>query len=362
MKALILLPYPRNRVPGQRYRIEQWLPHLAEMGVESDVVELLSDGDLDRLHAPRSLVRKSLAVLRSVARTLPTLRQSRRRWDVVFVYRTLLPAGPALLERLLAATGLPIVYDFDDAIWVTKTTEANRALSWLKWSGKTASLCTLASHVVVGTELLAEFARRHNRNVTVIPPTVDVDSYRPRRHSAGPGPIVLGWSGSPTTVEYLAVIAGALRRVAAEMPIEVRLMGADFPLPGVRKTFRPWRIEDEVEELRSYDVGLMPLADDPWTRGKGAMKALLYMAVGVPVVASPVGVTPSVVEHGRNGLLAATEDEWVTHLLALARDAHKRSAMGAEGRAAVERWYSPRVQAPRLMEVLRSAAESGRGR
>ena len=362
MKALVLLPYPRQRVPGQRYRLEQWLPHLAELGVETRVVELLSDAELDLLHAPRSLVGKSLAVFRSAARVAPLLRDARRRWDVAIVHRTLLPVGPALLERLLARTGLPVVYDFDDAIWVTKTTEANRGLSWLKWSGKTASLCSLARHVVVGTDLLAEFVRRYNPHVTVIPPTVDVDRYLPRRHAVGTGPVVLGWSGSPTTVEYLGVIAGALRRVAEEVPIEVRLMGAEFPLPGVPSSYRPWRADVEIEELRSYDVGLMPLVDDPWTRGKGAMKALLYMAVGVPVVASPVGVTPRVVEHGRNGLLAATEDEWVTHLLALAGDAPKRNAMGAEGRATVERWYSPRVQAPRLAEVLRSVAEESRGR
>jgi glycosyltransferase involved in cell wall biosynthesis len=213
----------------------------------------------------------------------------------------------------------------------------------------------------VGTELLADFARQHNGNVTVIPPTVDVERYRPRTHLATARPLVLGWSGSPTTVEYLAVVAGALRRVAAATPIEVRLMGADFPLPGVPTRHTPWSADVEIGELRSYDVGLMPLTDDPWTRGKGAMKALLYMAVGVPVVASPVGVTPRVVEHGRNGFLAATEDEWVAHILALAGDAARRSAMGLEGRAAVERWYSPRVQAPRLAEVLRSAVQEGGG-
>jgi glycosyltransferase involved in cell wall biosynthesis len=215
---------------------------------------------------------------------------------------------------------------------------------------------------VVSTDLLAEFARRYNPHVTVIPPTVEVDRYVPRRHAGGTGPVVLGWSGSPTTVEYLGVISGALRRVAEKTPIEVRLMGADFPLPGVPSSYRVWSADIEIEELQSYDVGLMPLADDPWTRGKGAMKALLYMAVGVPVVASPVGVTPRVVEHGRNGLLAASEDEWVTHLLALAADTPRRKALGMQGRATVERWYSPRVQAPRLAQVLRSVAEESHGR
>ena len=357
MRVLVLLAYPRGRAPGQRYRPEQWAPGLDKLGFKTDVVEVLSNAELNRLHGRGSFVGKAFALLRGARRILPLVRDAHRRWDVVILHRTLLPGGPPVLERALARSGVPIVYDFDDAIWVTKTTEANRALAWLKWSGKTATLCALARHVVVGTDLLAEYARRFNSRVTVIPPTVDVDRYKTRTHSARSGPVVLGWSGSPTTVEYLAVVSNALRRVAAKVPVRVRLMGADFPLPGLDVTYRLWRPDIEADELQLYDVGLMPLVDDVWTRGKGAMKALLYMAVGVPVVASPVGVTPKVVQHGVNGLLAATEDEWVEHLLALAGDPQLRSKLGAAGRATIEQWYSPAVQVPRLAEVLRSVID-----
>jgi glycosyltransferase involved in cell wall biosynthesis len=355
VRALVLLAYPRGRTPGQRYRLEQWAPRLEPLGFETDVVEVLSKADLRRLHGRGSFVGKALTLLGGARRILPVVRQAHQRWDVVVLHRTLLPAGPPVLERTLARSGVPIVYDFDDAIWVTKTTDANRALAWLKWSGKTARLCALARRVTVGTDLLAEYALRFNTNVTVIPPTVDLEHYTPHAHSPMGGPLVVGWSGSPTTVEYLAVVASALRRVAAQVPVQIRLMGADFPLPGLNVTYRLWRPDVEADELQRYDVGLMPLVDDDWTRGKGAMKALLYMAVGVPVVASPVGVTPNVVRHGCNGLLAATEDDWVEHLLLLARDPQLRTKMGAQGRAMVERWYAPAVQARRFAEVLRSA-------
>ncbi len=354
MRVLVLLAYPQGRAPGQRYRFEQWAPGLEALGFQTTVVEVLSEAELNRIHRPGSFALKALALLRGAARITPLIRGARGRWDVAVVHRTLLPAGPPILEAALARTGIPVVYDFDDAIWVTKTTEANRALAWLKWSSKTARLCSLARHVIVGTELLAEYARRFNSRVSVIPPTVDVAHYRLHEHSAQ-GPVVLGWSGSPTTVEYLAVVANALRRVAAQVPVRVHLMGANFALTGLDVTYRLWRPDVEADELQSYDIGLMPLVDDDWTRGKGAMKALLYMASGVPVVASPVGITAKVVQHGVNGLLAASEGEWVEHLLALCRDAPLRRRLGAAGRSSVEQWYSPAVQVPRLAEVLRSA-------
>lgn len=353
LQALVLLPYPLGRVPGQRYRIEQWLRRFEPLGVQVETVALLTDGELDVLHMAGRWLSKSLAMLRSARRAERTIRGCRANRSVVFVHRTLLLGGPPVLERRLARTGAPIVYDFDDALWVTKTTEANRVVARLKWSGKTQTLCRLARRVVVGTELLAQQVRPWNQQVTVIPPTVETASF-PRHQHDERRPVVIGWSGSPTTVEYLSVVAEPLRRLAAHIDVEVRLMGADFPIPGVRTRFRPWRAEHEAAEIGGYDIGLMPLVDDPWTRGKGAMKALLYMAAGVPVVASPVGATPNVVEHGRQGLLATSEDDWVRHLSTLAADPGLRSSLGAAGRVEVERWYSPEVQAPRLAAVLRA--------
>jgi len=133
-------------------------------------------------------------------------------------------------------------------------------------------------------------------------------------------------------------------------------MGAEFALPGIDLTVSPWSAERELEELRSYDVGLMPLADDPWTRGKGAMKALLYMSVEVPVVASPVGVTTDIIQHDVNGLLCRTEDDWVEALRRLATDPELRMRLGRAGRQTVEKQFSPAAQVPRVVGVLQRAA------
>jgi len=353
VKVLVLLPYPRGRVPGQRYRFEQWRPHLEAAGVQCDVRELLTAAEQDVLHSARPFPAKVAALAGSVARAVRSVTAS-RGCDAVWLYRTLLLAGPGLIEAALAQTGPPIVYDFDDAIWLTKTVEANRAISFLKFSGKTAALCRRAKAVVVGTAHLAEYARRFNPDVSIVPSTVDADVYTPAAPRTG-GPLILGYSGSPTTIEYLDSIAPALRRVAQTADIELHVMGAEFRLPGVKVVATPWSAERELGELRSYDIGLMPLVDDPWTQGKGGMKALLYMSVGVPVVASPVGATTDILTDGREGILCRTEDDWVAALQQLVEDSTLRRRLGQAGRETVVTRYSPRVQVPRVVEILERA-------
>jgi glycosyltransferase involved in cell wall biosynthesis len=354
MRILFVLAYALDRTPGQRYRVEQWIPHLRARGIECDVRPLLERREVDLMHSRASSLRKAFVLLRSL---LPAARaiSASRGYDAVWISRGMLLAGPAVLERILARVGPPMIFDFDDAIWIARTMDANRLWAPLKFAGRTATLCRKAAVVIAGNENLATYARAHNENVWVIPSTVDTDRYQPRSHEAPHnGPLIVGWSGSPTTVWHLELIRGALRRVAERLPIEVRVMGAEWDADTLPIVMRRWSPETEIEELRSFDIGVMPLFDDPFVRGKGAMKALLYMGVGVPTIASPVGITPKIIQDGCNGLLAATEDEWVEKLLALAESVELRQRLGRAGRATVEREYSAKVQVPRLVEALES--------
>jgi glycosyltransferase involved in cell wall biosynthesis len=314
---------------------------------------LLQPGEVDGLYSDAAPARKLAILGRTIVRALHAVIRS-RRYDAVWVFRGLLLGGPAVIEWLLARTGPPIIYDFDDAIWITQTMDVNRAWAPLKFPSRTAAVCRMAAAVVVGNEHLADYARRYNHKVSIVPSTVDTDRYRPRLHEAKRGPIVVGWSGSPTTAVHLALVRTALQRLAAQWPVEVRIMGAEWEAPGVPVVLTRWSPESELEELRSFDIGIMPLFDDAWTRGKGAMKAILYMAVGVPVVASPVGITSKIIQDDVNGLLAVSEDEWVEKLLSLARDIELRRRLGSAGRATVEREYSARTQVPRVLEVIES--------
>jgi glycosyltransferase involved in cell wall biosynthesis len=354
MRVLFALAYALDRTPGQRYRVEQWIPHLRARGIKCDVLPLLERPEVDLLHSRASSARKASVLLKSLFRAARAIPAS-RRYDAVWISRGMLVAGPAVMERILARVGPPVVFDFDDAIWIPRTMEANRFWAPLKFAGRTATLCRKAAAVIAGNDNLADYARSYNENVWVIPSTVDTDRYQPRSHDAHDGPLIVGWSGSPTTVWHLELIRGALRRLAERLPIEIRVIGAEWEADTLPVVMRRWSPETEIQDLRSFDIGVMPLYDDPFVRGKGAMKALLYMGVGVPAVASPVGITPRIIQDGCNGFLAATEDEWVEKLLALAGSVELRQRLGSAGRATVEREYSAKVQVPRVVEALESA-------
>ena len=171
---------------------------------------------------------------------------------------------------------------------------------------------------------------------------------------------MIGWTGSATTVEHLRPLLPALARLKRQLDFELRVIGGAVHAEGLDVRNVPWNAATEVEDLRAIDVGLMPLPDDEWSRGKCGMKALQYMALGIAPVVSPVGANATIVRDGANGLHAATDDDWIAALGRLGRDPALRARLGAAARGTVEETYSARVQAPRMAHVLRGAAESRR--
>jgi glycosyltransferase involved in cell wall biosynthesis len=288
------------------------------------------------------------------------VRRVRAAWrssefDVVYLHREAALVGPAWLERLSRWRNPRLVYDFDDAIWLRYVSPRNRYLSYLKVPGKTKAICRMASAVTVGNETLAAFARSYNPAVTVVPSTVSLRDYRPRPHSPARGVQVIGWTGSHSSAQYLSLVDGALRALARRRRFRFVAIGIDdYRLEGVDVECRPWREETEVEDLWSLDVGVMPLADDPWTSGKCAMKAIQYMGAGIPAVVSPVGANRDVVPDGVCGFHATSEAEWVRALERLLDSSELRTRMGTEGRRRVEQHYSAEIQAPRVGTLLRS--------
>ena len=358
LRVLALVPYPTGRVPGQRYRIEQWAPHLRALGVDVTLASGLSPAAYERLQRPGGLAAKAAGLLAAHARRRRQLRDP-AGFDLAYVYREAVPGRSDWCERRLA-TRLPFVLDFDDAIYLPAVSPANAAFAWLKDPGKTERLCRLARRVMVGNDTLAAWAAPRSAAVAVVPSTIDTDVYVPApRSAAGDGGLpVIGWTGSATTVPYLEALGPALERVRRQRPFELRVIGGEPRLPpALAARAVPWRAETEVVDLQPLDVGLMPLGDDPWSRGKCGMKALQYMALGIPPVVSPVGVNATIVRPGENGLHATTEDEWVAALLRLLDDPALRARLGAEARRTVEAWYSVRTIVPRVAAVFREAAQ-----
>jgi glycosyltransferase involved in cell wall biosynthesis len=354
MRVLALLPYPVGRVPGQRYRIEQWAPLLRQEGVEVTFSPFLAPATLDVLYDMGHRLAKAQGTLAGYVRRLGEALSTLP--DVIFVYREAALLGPAWLERIFAWRK-PLVFDFDDAIYLTDTSVANAWARALKSPGKAAALCRLAQGVTVGNETLARFARQHAARVTVIPSSIDTELYRPSDRAPNRRP-VLGWTGSRTTLRYLEDLLPTLRRLRERCDFELRVIGGEVQAAGLEVRCQPWRAPTEVADLASLDVGLMPLADDPWSRGKCGMKALQYMGLGIPAVVSPVGANAEIVRDGINGFWARSPEEWVERLTLLLRDQGLRQRLGQAARQTVEQEFSARVQAPRLAQVLRQVAAS----
>lgn len=360
IKVLAISPIPEEGA-GCRFRIAQFVPYLREAGFDVTISPFYSTEFFRMVYVPGHTFRKVVMFLGLLWRRFFELAKI-RQYDLVFLYREAIPIGPPLIERLIHGLGVPIVHDFDDAIFMPSVSDANRSLAFLKNPGRVATVLRLSRRAIVGNEFLARYARRHNDSVTVIPTVVDTTRFKPRAERVSePGVPVVGWIGSPTTYQYLEGLSDVLREVSARHPFVLRVSGAGRPviMPGVRVEEAPWSMAEEVRLFNGLDIGVYPLTDDDWSRGKCGFKAIQCMASGVPVVASAVGVNREIITDGVDSFLASTRDEWVDKLSRLLSDAALRARMAAAGRDTIERRYSLRVAAPQLAAVLRDSFERG---
>ncbi|MEO8358606.1 MAG: glycosyltransferase family 4 protein [Vicinamibacteria bacterium] len=355
VRVIAFVPYPLGTAPSQRFRLEQWNPRLRELGIEMEFRPFASPALVKTLYRPGMALRKALKLSQALItqfRNLP----AQGSFDLAVVHRSMSLAGPAFLERRLSRS-LPFVYDFDDAIHLVNTSEANRAFGWLKFPDKVAEICGLAKAMTVGNEYLAAFARQHGSDVTIVPSSVDTTLYRPRtEEKAGPRNVV-GWMGSSTSQALMEPYAPLLERIAAS-GLVVRMVSDRRPTFSFPFEWRPWSAETEVAELRDFDVGIMPLPDTEWAKGKCAMKILQYMGVGTPSVGSALGGNLEVVTDGQNGFLATSQDEWVMKIHSLIGDRALARRIGAAGRDTVLARYSTLICADRMASVIRRVART----
>lgn len=334
-----------------RYRFLQFFPFLEECGFRCTYAPLLDDSYLETRYSGRAgvlphVVRGALLRLKEVLRA--------RKYDLVVIEKELFPYAPALAERVLSAVGVPYVVDFDDALFHQYDQHPRRLIRALL-GGKIAAVMRKARAVIAGNTYLANYARRSGApRVEVLPTVVDLSRYTigPARPEA---PFTIGWIGSPSTTYHLPPIAPALAEICREGRGRVVLIGAsEVELPDVPVTVLPWAGASEIGDMHTFDVGIMPLVDSPWVRGKCGFKLIQYMACGIPVVASPVGVNTEIVEPGTNGFLANDIAGWIHALEMLREDTELRNELGRAGREKVERQYSVNFAGPRLAAIFRS--------
>jgi glycosyltransferase involved in cell wall biosynthesis len=357
MEVLALIPNQYGHAPGQRSSIELWESVLSPVGINIHYAPFETKRLQEVLYSPGHYATKVGEMLRAYIERIKLLGDL-KRFDAVFVYREAALLGPAFLEKMVARRGLPIIYQLDDPLFVPYTSPSNGYLSYLKFFGKISEICRLAKVVMVNSTQIREYVSQYNQNIWQVPSVVDTSHYvfRPESLAKEPDEVCIGWSGSPTTIGNIRVIAPALRTLAERVPHRVHLIGGtEFDLPGVRYVAQKWSAETEVEDLRKMQVGMVPLPVNEWNKRKFYMKTAQYMALGIPTVATPLGSNPEVIQHGVTGFLANSEDEWIEYLSLLIKDHKLRVDMSYAAAQAAQEKYSLGSNTPKIIEAFRAA-------
>ena len=358
--TLRILALPRYEPLGasSRLRFFQYLPYLRDVaGMQIQAEPLLSDAYVQSLYGS-NVRRDRSAILRAYVRRWALLRRARREFDLVWIEKEAFPYLPAWGERLLNRSRLPYVVDYDDATFHQYDSHHRPQIRRLL-GGKIAEVIRRAAIVVAGNGYLSDYAQASGAaRVEYLPTAVDVAQYR----VIAPNPdntFTIGWIGTPLTAVYLNAIRPALETVSRTGDTALHFVGAG-PIDWQGSTARsiPWHSETEVDAIRAFSVGIMPLPDAPFERGKCGYKLIQCMACGVPVIASPVGVNRTLIRHGVNGFLAESETDWVNALNRLKSDSLLRKKMGAAARQTVENEFSTAITAPRLASLLTDAHNS----
>lgn len=346
MKILFLFPYPLEESPSQRFRFEQYWEILAKQNFKVKKLPFWSHRSWAILYKPNHHASKFLGVLLGTLRRLGVLFYA-SPYDFIFIHRETLPIGPPIIEWILAKIlRKKIIYDFDDAIWLPNTTNENHLVAKLKWPSKVRSICTWSYKVSCGNEYLGTFARQFNKSVVVNPTTIDTralhnpDLYQFKSSSEI---ITIGWTGSHSTLPYLKKIEPVLISLEKKYPGRIRFVVIADQKPQLATdnlTFVQWTKKTEIQDLLTIDIGVMPLPEDEWSRGKCGLKALQFMALRIPTIASPVGVNNSIIEHGINGFFCESPESWEEHLEKLIENPGLRLQLGEAGRQKVIQHYS----------------------
>jgi glycosyltransferase involved in cell wall biosynthesis len=351
MRILALTRYERLG-SSSRVRFYQYFPFLQAQGVEITNAPFFDDEYVRRLYAGQSI--GIARILKAYLKRLLILFRS-SKYDILWIEKELFPWLPAWSEQLLALFKIPYAVDYDDAVFHRYDMHES-ILVRIFLGHKIDQVMRHAALVITGNEYLADRAKQAGaRRVENLPSVVDVSAYAQPQGSAGT-PFRIGWIGSPVTAPYLAQVREAVARLSRDTDIHLTLIGAGntTPFPEVPTTLLPWNEAVERSIGALFHVGIMPLEDGPFERGKCGYKLVQYMAGGLPVIASPVGVNQQIVEAGINGYLATSTEDWLAALRKLNEDEHLRSRLGNAGRKKAEEMYNLLITGPKLLQLLSS--------
>jgi glycosyltransferase involved in cell wall biosynthesis len=350
-KVLFIAPYPRGVAPSQRFRFEQYLTLLSGRGIRTRFAAFWSLNAWELLYTRGKILKKVGFFLTAFLKRL-TLVLSVSQYDFIFIHREALPIGPPVLEFFIAKIlRKRIIYDFDDAIWLPNTSKQNRIIKLLKYHGKVKQICRWSWKVSCGNDFLAQYSRQYNQNTVLNPTTIDMQYHLPSRQKNSK--VTVGWTGTHSTSKYLNTMSSAFTTLRQRHDFDLLIISNKAPDWTVEDyRFVKWSKETEIATLNTIDIGIMPLEDSDWERGKCGLKLLQYMALEIPAVASDIGVNNQIVDHGKNGYLCRNEADWINNLAKLIESQALRKQLGKQGRKKVEDHYSLKANTRRFLSLF----------
>mgnify|MGYP003576917045 CR=1 FL=1 len=354
-KVLFLLPYPLSQAPSQRFRVEAYYDLLRQQGISFDSHVFLDDTAWKILYQGGSTLQKAVAVIKGYLKRFGKVVFSARAYDYVFIHREAAPLGPPIFEWLLAKIlRKKVIYDFDDAIWIPSITESNKIARHIKAFWKIAFICRWSYKISAGNAFLANWAKQYNPRVVINPTCVDMEVRFNKIKTPVEGQkVVIGWTGSHSTLKYLDEIFPVLQRLENEFEFDFLVICNQPPKFALNSLlFIKWREVTEIEDLLQMDIGIMPLVADAWSEGKCGFKLIQYLSLGIPCVASPIGVNKQIVEEGRNGFLCHSEENWYLALKQLLTNYHLRKEMGLAGHEKMHKEFSIQSNAANFLSLF----------
>lgn len=353
-KVLFICLHRPERSPGQRFRFEQYLSYLNANGYECELSYLLNEKDDKAFYSKGNYSRKVFIYLKTLLKRMGNWFRM-NNYSIIFIFRDALMTGSTFFEKRFANSKAKLIFDFDDAIWMQNVSVANKNLSFLKNSEKTSEIIKLCDLIFAGNQFLANYASDFNKNIVIVPTTIDTDIYTLQDRNKTDQTVCIGWSGSFSTIQHFETAIPALKKIKEKYgnKVKFKVIGdRNFYCAELETQGDAWIAKTEIQDLSSIDIGIMPLPDDEWAKGKCGLKGLQYMALGIPTLMSPVGVNTEIIQNGVNGYLPMTEDEWVSQISRLVDDKELRKRIGEAGRQTVIDGYSVKAWQSKYLEYF----------
>ena len=339
---LIICPFPQGVAAGQRLKYEQYLNHWQENGYVVTISSFMDASMWEVVYTPGNYVPKVLGTLRGHCRRMRDIFRV-SQYDLVYIFMWVTPLGSSFFERVYRLLSRRLIYDIEDNIIMVKGNVLNSFVRMLKGPGKARYLIKTADHVITSSPFLNDYCLGINRlkACSFISSSVDSNRFIPTNTYNNKRAVTIGWTGTFSSKIYLDLLRDVFLELNKLIDFKLRVIGNfQYDLPGIDLEVIQWTKETEVEDLQGIDIGIYPLVQDDWVLGKSGLKAIQYMAFGLPTVATDVGTTPRIIKHMANGWLVRTDKEWVNALEALIKNPTLRRKLGEAARLTVVDNYS----------------------